>query len=63
MQKKLFVELDSDEKIIYNYLKKEGKSVLDTIAIACEMPTVQSGLFIIKSGIKRGFTTTARKTI
>ena len=39
IQKKLFVELDTDEKIIYNFLKENGKELLDLIALRCNMPT------------------------
>tara|TARA_B110001469_G_scaffold61539_1_gene59031 strand:+ start:8585 stop:9685 length:1101 start_codon:yes stop_codon:yes gene_type:complete len=52
VQKKLFVELDSDEKIIYNYLKKEGTSVLDIIAIACEMPTSKAAYLLLNLELK-----------
>ena len=52
VQKKLFVELDSDEKIIYNYLKKEGTSALDIIAIACEMPTSKAAYLLLNLELK-----------
>jgi DNA processing protein len=38
IQKQLFVELNDEEKVIYNYLKINDKQMLDVIAIACEMP-------------------------
>ena len=38
VQKQLFVELNSEEKAIYNYLKDNDKQVLDMIALACQMP-------------------------
>jgi len=38
IQKQLFVELDEQEKIIYNYLKENNKQMLDIIAIECQMP-------------------------
>ena len=52
VQKKLFVELDSDEKIIYNYLKKEGTSALDIIAIACEIPTSKAAYLLLNLELK-----------
>lgn len=52
VQKKLFVELDSDEKIIYNYLKKEEKTALDVIAIACEMPTSKAAYLLLNLELK-----------
>ncbi|WP_142784432.1 DNA-processing protein DprA [Changchengzhania lutea] len=38
IQKQLFVELDSTEKVIYSYLKENDKQVLDVIAINCQLP-------------------------
>lgn len=38
IQKQLFVELDDNEKVIYNYLKENEKQMLDIIAIECQMP-------------------------
>ncbi len=38
IQKQLFVDLDVDEKSIYEYLQKEGKQVLDSIALDCKLP-------------------------
>jgi DNA processing protein len=52
VQKKLFVELDSDEKIIYNYLKKEGTTSLDVLAIACEIPTSKAAYLLLNLELK-----------
>lgn len=38
VQKQLFVDLDADEKFIYEYLQKEGKQLLDGIALNCKLP-------------------------
>ncbi|WP_282054039.1 DNA-processing protein DprA [Maribacter luteus] len=38
IQQQLFVELNNDEKSIYLYLQKEGKQILDTIALDCQLP-------------------------
>ena len=38
IQKQLFTELDETEKIIYTYLQKEGKQLLDNIALECSLP-------------------------
>src|SRR5690606_267298 len=38
IQKQLFIELDGNEKVIYNYLKEKEKELLDVIAIECQMP-------------------------
>ncbi|MCF6213929.1 MAG: DNA-processing protein DprA [Flavobacteriaceae bacterium] len=38
VQKKLFVQLKTEEKPIYNFLKDNGKQQLDQIALHCDMP-------------------------
>jgi DNA processing protein len=38
IQKQLFVELDTTEKVIFNYLKDNEKQQLDVIAINCNLP-------------------------
>ena len=38
IQKQLFIELDEVEKAIYSYLQKEGKQLLDRIALDCKLP-------------------------
>ena len=47
VQKQLFVELESDEKVIYNFLKEKDKELLDVIAIQCNIPTYKlAGLLL-----------------
>lgn len=47
VQKQLFVELEDDEQIIYEYLLKNGKEFLDTIALQCNFPIYKiSGILI-----------------
>ena len=38
IQKQLFVELPKEEELIYNYLLKNGKQHIDTIALDCKIP-------------------------
>jgi DNA processing protein len=38
IQKQLFVELDDTEQSIYDYLQKNGKQLLDSIALECRLP-------------------------
>ncbi|MFH6997865.1 DNA-processing protein DprA [Flavobacterium sp. FlaQc-57] len=38
VQKQLFVELESDEQKIYDFLLKNGKELLDVIALQCDFP-------------------------
>jgi DNA processing protein len=47
IQKQLFVELEEDEQKIYDYLLKNGKELLDTIALQCDFPIYKiSGILI-----------------
>jgi len=39
IQKKMFIELDPDEKVIFNFLKSQKKQQLDVIASQCDIPT------------------------
>ena len=52
IQKKLFVELDTDEKVIYNFLKDNGKEQLDMIALKCNMPTFRIASLLLNMEIK-----------
>ncbi|WP_289037914.1 DNA-processing protein DprA [uncultured Zobellia sp.] len=47
IQKQLFVELEPTEQSIYDYLHKNGKQLLDSIALECRLPIfkVSSTLF------------------
>ena len=38
IQKQLFVELDETEQLVYNFLLKEGKELLDIISLNCKLP-------------------------
>lgn len=47
IQKQLFIELDNEEQKIYDFLQKNGKELLDIIAIQCEIPIFKlSGILI-----------------
>jgi DNA processing protein len=47
IQKQLFVELEPVEQTIYDFLQKNGKELLDIIAIECEIPIFKlSGILI-----------------
>ena len=52
IQKQLFVELDEQEKIIYNYLKENNKQQLDTIAINCGMPIFKIAGILLNMELK-----------
>lgn len=47
VQKQLFVTLDQDEQKVYDYLQKNGKELLDTVALQCDFPIYRiSGLLL-----------------
>jgi len=52
IQKQLFVELDDQEKIIYNYLKENEKQQLDTIALSCQMPIFKVASVLLNMELK-----------
>lgn len=52
IQKQLFVELTTDEQLIYNYLLKTGKETLDTIAFDCELPTFKLSSILLNMELK-----------
>jgi DNA processing protein len=47
IQKKLFVSLDENEQKIYDFLQKNGKELLDIIALECDFPIFKiSGILL-----------------
>lgn len=52
VQKKLFVELDDTEKVIYNYLKENEKQQLDLIALNCDMPIFKVSSTLLNMELK-----------
>ncbi|MEL1253800.1 DNA-processing protein DprA [Flavobacterium sp. DGU38] len=47
VQKQLFVDLEPDEQKIYDFLLKNGKELLDIIALQCELPIYKiSGMLL-----------------
>ncbi len=52
IQKQLFVELNKHEKIIYNYLLKEGKQQLDIIALYCNFPIHKTASVLLNLELK-----------
>jgi DNA protecting protein DprA len=47
VQKQLFVELEPDEQKLYDFLLKNGKELLDTIALKCDFPIYKiSGMLL-----------------
>ena len=52
IQKQLFVELNEEEKIIFRFLKNNPKTVLDLIALGCEMPTFKVASLLLNMELK-----------
>ncbi|MEA1786667.1 DNA-processing protein DprA [Arenibacter sp. GZD96] len=52
IQKQLFVTLDDTEKDIYSYLQKEGKQLLDSIALACNLPVFKVSSTLLNMEMK-----------
>lgn len=52
VQKQLFVELTSEEQKIYDYLLKNGKKYLDTIALDCQIPVYKMATLLFNMEMK-----------
>lgn len=52
VQKKMFVELEPDEKKIYNFLNDNGKELLDVIALQCELPSFKTASILLTMELK-----------
>ncbi|WP_066223116.1 DNA-processing protein DprA [Formosa haliotis] len=52
IQKQLFVELDDEETMIYNFLKSTDKQLLDSIAIGCNLPIFKTASVLLNMELK-----------
>jgi len=52
VQKQLFVSLDNDEQKIYDYLQKNGKQLLDVIALNCDFPIFRISTLLLNMELK-----------
>lgn len=52
IQKQLFVELNDEEKTIYNYLKNNDKQQLDAIALECHLPIFKVSSALLNMELK-----------
>lgn len=52
IQKQLFVELDDNETLLYNYLLKEGKQSLDIIALHNKLPIFKVSSLLLNLELK-----------
>jgi DNA processing protein len=52
VQKQLFISLENDEQRIYDYLQKNGKELMDIIALRCEMPIYKISSLLLNMELK-----------
>lgn len=52
VQKQLFVELSETERSIYQYLQLNGKQLLDTVALECNLPIYQVSASLLNMEMK-----------
>ncbi|MDR5591414.1 DNA-processing protein DprA [Christiangramia sp. SM2212] len=52
VQKQLFVELENDEQKLYEFLKVQGKSELDTLSLNCNLPTFKTASLLLNMELK-----------
>jgi DNA processing protein len=52
VQKQLFVVLDSDEQKVYDYLQKNGKQLLDIIALECDFQIYRISTLLLNMELK-----------
>ena len=51
-QKQLFVELNTEEQKVYDYLLKNGKQYLDSIALECQIPVYKMATLLFNLEMK-----------
>ena len=52
VQKQLFVELEDEERMVYSFLKGNGKEQLDLIALNCKIPTFKAATLLLNMELK-----------
>lgn len=52
IQKQLFVELNTQEQKIYDYLNMNGKQLLDVVALECHIPLYQLSSILLQMELK-----------
>jgi DNA processing protein len=52
VQKQLFVALDHEEQLIYDYLLTNGKQLLDSIALSCNFPIFRISSILLNMELK-----------
>ncbi len=52
VQKQLFIDLPKEEQMVYNYLLKEGKKHIDSIALECSAPVYKLATLLFNMEMK-----------
>jgi DNA processing protein len=52
VQKQLFVDLETEEQRIYDFLQKNGKEQMDTLALQCELPIFKLSSLLLSMELK-----------
>ncbi len=52
IQKQLTLNLEPEEQLLYDFLKKEGQTLLDLIALNCDMPTSKAAALLLNLELK-----------
>lgn len=52
VQKQLFVDLDDQELLIFNFLKTQDKAMLDSIALHCNLPIFKTASMLLNMELK-----------
>lgn len=52
VQKQLFVSLENDEQMVYDYLQKNGKELMDIIALECGLPVFKISSLLLNMELK-----------
>jgi DNA processing protein len=52
VQKQLFITLTDEEQIIYDYLQKTGKEMMDIIALECDFPIYRISTILLNMELK-----------
>jgi DNA processing protein len=52
IQKQLFVNLDYEEQKLYDYLLKNGKQLLDIVALECDFPVYKVSSILLNMELK-----------
>jgi DNA processing protein len=52
IQKQLFITLNPDEQLIFDYLEKKGKEQMDVIALQCDLPIFKLSSLLLNMELK-----------